>query len=47
MNLLAALQKMESARVGQAKVIIQNEIIGLLSVDDAMRYIRRRSQLRI
>jgi Zn-dependent protease len=47
MDLLAALQKMESAKVLQAKVINQDEIIGVLTADDAMRYIRRRSQLRI
>jgi Zn-dependent protease len=47
MDLLSALRKMESAHAAQAKVINQNEIVGLLSVEDAMRYIRRRTRLGI
>jgi Zn-dependent protease/CBS domain-containing protein len=42
MDLLSALQKMEAARVSQAKVINQDEIIGLLLADDAMNFIRLR-----
>jgi Zn-dependent protease len=46
-ELLSALRAMEAANVSQAPVVQQNRPVGLISKDQALRYLRLRTQLGI